>query len=115
MMGSHLNEHVVKTFEVLFRLLRPNGIYVVEDTQTAYWPTWGGGRDNPRNSMAFFKNLVDGLNYVEYPVEEYRPNYFDEHIVEIAFFHNLIFIRKGKNDEKPNDPNLIQREITSSV
>ena len=65
--------------------------------------------------MAFFKNLVDGLNYVEYPVEEYRPNYFDEHIVEIAFFHNLIFIRKGKNDEKPNDPNQIQREITSSV
>jgi hypothetical protein len=113
--GSHLNEHVVKTFEVLFRLLRPNGIYVVEDTQTAYWPTWGGGRDNPRNSMAFFKNLVDGLNYVEYPVEEYKPNYFDEHIVEIAFFHNLIFIRKGNNDEKPNDPNLIQREITSSV
>jgi hypothetical protein len=39
--GSHLNEHVIKTFHVLFPLLRHNGIYVVEDLQTAYWPTWG--------------------------------------------------------------------------
>ncbi len=113
--GSHLNEHVIKTFRVLFPLLRPNGIYVIEDTQTAYWPTCGGGRTNPQNSMEFFKDLADGLNYVEYPVEEYKPDYFDQHIVEIAFFHNLIFIRKGSNDEKPNVPELIQRELAAAA
>ena len=67
--GSHLNEHVIKTFGVLFPLLRPNGIYAIEDTQTSYWPTWGGGIDNPRSLMTFFKGLADGLNHVEYPIK----------------------------------------------
>jgi hypothetical protein len=31
--------------------------------------------------------------------------------VEIAFLHNLIFIRKGNNNEKANAPELIQREL----
>lgn len=112
--GSHVNEDVVTTFNILFPLLRQEGIYVVEDTQTAYWPGWGGGLDNPRTSMAFLKNLVDGLNHVEYPLANYQPSYFDRHIVEVAFFHNLVFIRKGMNDEKPNMPELIHRELTAN-
>jgi len=38
--GSHLNEHVLKTFHYLFPRLSDNGIYVVEDTQSSYWPSW---------------------------------------------------------------------------
>lgn len=112
--GSHLNEHVISTFQILFPLLRPNGIYSVEDTQTSYWPGWGGGIKNPCSAMNFFKTLSDGLNHVEYPIEQYAPNYFDQNIVEIAFFHNLIIIRKGTNDEKPNAPDLLDREIRVS-
>ena len=84
--GSHLNEHVIETFRLLFPLMRANGIYAIEDTQTAYWPTWGGGIDNPHSSTAFFKSLTDGLNHVEYPREGSTPTYFDKNIVEIAFF-----------------------------
>jgi len=112
--GSHLNEHVIKTFEILFPLMRLNGIYAVEDTQTAYWPTWGGGIGNPRTSMAFFKGLTDGLNHVEYPLEDYQPSYFDRNIVEIAFFHNLVLVRKGSNDETTNAPELIQRQLDAA-
>jgi hypothetical protein len=111
--GSHLNEHVIKTFRVLFPLLRPNGIYAVEDTQTAYWPTWGGGIGAPESSVAFFKGLTDGLNHVEYPIANYQADYFDRNIVEISFFHGLIFVRKGNNDEKANMPELIQRELAA--
>ena len=112
--GSHLNDNVIKTFNILFPLLRPEGIYVVEDTQTAYWPGWGGGMDNPRNSMEFLKRLADGLNHVEYPLSNYQPTYFDRHIVEVAFFHNLVIIRKGMNDERPNLPSLIEQELATS-
>jgi hypothetical protein len=111
--GSHLNDDVIKTFKTLFPQLRQDGIYIVEDTQTAYWPSWGGGLDSPRTSMAFFKNLLDGLNHVEYPLTDYQPTYFDRHIVEVAFFHNLVVIRKGINDELPNMPELVQREFTA--
>jgi len=106
--GSHLNQHVVATFGILFPLLRANGLYAIEDTQTSYWPTWGGGIDNPHSSTAFFKRLTDGLNHVEYPLPAYSPSYFDQNIVEIAFFHNLIIVRKGANDEMANAPELIR-------
>lgn len=111
--GSHWNEHVIKTFQILFPVLRQDGIYVVEDTQTAYWPTCGGGVGSPSNSMSFFKKLVDGLNHVEYPIEGYEPDYYDRNIVEIAFLHNLIFIRKGNNDEKTK-ARQIERELAAA-
>jgi len=109
--GSHINQHVITTFEVLFPLLRPNGIYAIEDTQTACWPTWGGGVHNPASSVAYFKRLVDGLNYSEYPISDYTPTYFDRNVVEISFFHNLIIIRKGRNEERSNCPELIEKEL----
>ena len=111
--GSHINEHVMKTFQVLFPLLRDNGIYAIEDTQTSYWPSYGGGLERTDTQMAFFKNLTDGLNYVEYPIEEYVPSYFDRNIVEIAFFHNLVIIRKGSNTEPASSPDLVRDEIES--
>ena len=36
--GSHLMKHVNASFDVLYPLMSPNGIYLVEDMSTAYWP-----------------------------------------------------------------------------
>ena len=102
---------MIQTFEVLFPLLRDGGIYVVEDVQTSYWPSFGGGLNRPGASIEFFKSLVDGLNHIEYPIPGYKPTYYDENIVELSFFHNLVFIRKGRNDEKSNCMDIIQNEI----
>ncbi|WP_242117940.1 class I SAM-dependent methyltransferase [Aestuariivivens sediminicola] len=103
--GSHLNDHVIETFNILFRKLKKGGIYVVEDTQTSYWPDKGGDSanfNNPNTLMHFFKSLADGLNYKEFMIAGYDPSYFDKHIVSIHFYHNLIFIYKGENDEPSN-------------
>jgi len=107
--GSHWSEHVIASFKILFPLLAPNGIYVVEDLQTSYWPSttidrWGGSSDlnAPHTSMNFLKSLVDCLNYEEFPVDGYTPSYFDKHIVAMNFYHNLAFIQKGNNDEGSN-------------
>lgn len=107
--GSHQNEHVVKTFHVLFPLLRPDGIYAIEDTQTSYWPSFGGGLDQPGTLLNFFKGLTDDLNYMEYSADPASDD-FARHIVEVAFFHNLVIIRKGTNDEKSNLPHQVERE-----
>jgi len=103
--GSHRNEHVLRTFEILFPLLGANGIYVVEDLQTSYWPDMGGSSDDlnaPHTSMAFFKSLADGLNHAEFIRPGYVPSYYDRHIVSMHFYHNLAFIYKGQNDEGSN-------------
>jgi demethylmacrocin O-methyltransferase len=36
--GSHINEHIITTFKHLFPRLKEGGYYVIEDTQTSYWP-----------------------------------------------------------------------------
>jgi len=101
--GSHINEHVIETFTILFPYLKENGIYVIEDTQTSYWESSGGSMDNSAPTlMNFFKNLADGINYAEFPIPGYQPNYTDLNITSIHFYHNLIFIFKGENSEKSN-------------
>ena len=103
--GSHISEHVITSFKTLFPLLEKGGLYVIEDTQTSYWPDWKGDahdRNTPRTSMGFLKALVDGLNYEEFPDKTYEPTYFDRHITSIHFYHNLVFIYKGDNAEGSN-------------
>ena len=103
--GSHMNNHVVTTFKYLFPKLKNGGIYVIEDTQTSYWPHYNGDSkdlNNPNTMMNFFKNIPDNLNHKEFDIANYKANYFDENIVAIHFYHNLIFIYKGKNNEASN-------------
>lgn len=100
--GSHINDHVVRSFQTLFPLLNPGGIYVVEDTQTSYWPEWGGDSDNLRTAntiMNSLKDLTDGLNHKEFVTPGYIPTFYDLNIVSLHFYHNLVFIYKGSNDE----------------
>ena len=100
--GSHLNQHVRRTFQILFPFLAENGIYAVEDTQTSYWPEYGGDSDNlttASTSMCLLKNLVDGVNHAEFLKPNFVPSYSDQHITAMHFYHNLVFIQKGLNDE----------------
>ena len=102
--GSHVSAHVRATFEVLFPLLPDDGIYAIEDTQTSYWPAWGGAVDPDADgtSMHLVKKLVDGLNYEEFLVEGYEPTYTDRNIAAIHAWHNLVVIEKGRNEEGSN-------------
>ena len=103
--GSHLNSHVIRTFNYLFNYLKTGGIYVVEDTQTSYWKSMGGDYQNPSNldtTMNYFKSLADGLNHREYIHPGYEPSYLDLNISSIHFYHNLIFIYKGDNSHQSN-------------
>lgn len=103
--GSHINEHVITTFNILFHKLKDGGIYVIEDTQTSYWEDFGGDSNdlnNPNTMMNYFKSITDSLNHQEFIIKNYEQTYFDKKIISIHFYHNLIFIYKGNNDEKSN-------------
>lgn len=61
--GSHMNEHVIFSFEHLFNSVKSGGLYVVEDVHTSYWPWYNGGLNDPRSMMEYFKKLSDDINY----------------------------------------------------
>lgn len=111
--GSHINEHVIETFELLFPKLKDGGIYIIEDVQTSYWEDYGGDSNdlkNPKTMMNYFKNLTDSLNNQEFVIPGYIQSYYDEKIISMHFYHNMIFIYKGNNDEKSNIVVNNQRE-----
>jgi hypothetical protein len=97
--GSHMNDHILITFQHLFPRLADGGFYVIEDIQTSYWKEYGGnetGRSDLSTAVGYFESLIDGLNWEEFR-GSYDPSYLDLNIKSIAFFHNMIFIRKGSD------------------
>jgi hypothetical protein len=61
--GSHIGSHIVTSFDVLFSALKPGGFYVIEDLETAYLPSFGGGPPGtPGTAAALTKSLLDELN-----------------------------------------------------
>jgi demethylmacrocin O-methyltransferase len=103
--GSHINRDVIKSFEILFPLMRSPGTYVVEDTQTSYWPGFGGSSLNLSGTemvMGYFTELVHSLNYQEILQNSQRRPSYDGEISAMHFYHNLVFICKGNNAEGSN-------------
>jgi hypothetical protein len=104
--GSHVNEHVIRSFLTLFPLLVADGIYAIEDTQTAYWPPYGGAMpDDPaaKTTMYMVKSLADAINYREVPRGPgWAPDPLGSQIVALHCYHNLVFVQKGANDEPSN-------------
>lgn len=100
--GSHRCDHVIASFQHLFPRLAPGGIYVVEDTQTSYWESFGGSASRLSDvdtSMGYFKSLLDGLNHSEFHPDDFAATGFERQIAGISFFHNLVFVQKAVNDE----------------
>ncbi|MCC7080731.1 MAG: class I SAM-dependent methyltransferase [Burkholderiales bacterium] len=62
--GSHVMEHMISSFELLYSRLHPHGVYVVEDTHTCYWPEYQGGLRQPGSFMEFTKDKLDEINAV---------------------------------------------------
>ena len=100
--GSHLKKDVIKSFNLLFPHLNNNGLYIVEDMQTAYNHFFGGNPFDLKYSnshMNFFKHLTDRLNYQEIANPFYISNKYDAKITNVSFYHNLVFVRKGVNNK----------------
>ncbi|MEJ7833501.1 MAG: hypothetical protein WKF79_15825 [Nocardioides sp.] len=102
--GSHIPADIITTFHLLFPLLPEGAIYVIEDTQTSYWPEWEGqvDLDATDTTMWLVKKLVDGLNYEEFVDDDYEPTYSDRNVVGLHCYHNLVLIEKGRNEEGSN-------------
>lgn len=99
--GSHISSHIISTFEILWKYLNDQGIYVVEDTQTSYWSKLGGyDKQDPKRATGYFQKLTDGLNYTEFLEKDYTPNEIEKHLSYIHFYHNIIFIGKSIKEKK---------------
>jgi hypothetical protein len=110
--GSHINSHVIFSFQKLFPFLKSQGIYIVEDVCTSYWNEYGGKLRMEGTMIEYFKNIIDEVNYFG-EWQEHHPNiharseetldyqfklkgydYMGTKIESINFFNSFIIINK---------------------
>ena len=95
--GSHVQSHIIASFEALFPLMPTGGIYVIEDTQTSYWPKFEGSTEEMESipsAMNYFIKRVHGINRSEWLDVGKLVDTPDQGIGSRAFYHNLIFVVK---------------------
>lgn len=95
--GSHDNAHIITSFMELWPKLADGGIYIIEDTETSYWPDYGGSPNllRPYTTVNFFKDFIHGQMHgciPDYPVTDFN------HTIEgISFYKGCIILKKGGN------------------
>jgi len=83
--GSHRNEHIVESFQLLFPTLVPGGIYVAEDVQTSFHPRFGGSLEmTAPNAVGYFGEIAQDLTA-------------RDDIAAMERFHNMIAMHKTKD------------------
>ena len=106
--GSHRVDDQKNTFLFLFETgLSDNGIYVIEDLGTSYWPDYGGGYLRNSTTIEFIKDFIDDINYrfhrdrtsyMDIPdKKDISISYLENHIVGMHIHRGICFIEKGDN------------------
>lgn len=112
--GSHVQSHILKTFDLLYPILNENGgVYVIEDCHTAYWPRFEGGINSHMNVVEIFSKRVHDVNskwYNEPKTPQLRT------LDSIHFYDSMIILEKRKNtynrymvDTSSNGPIIMEK------
>jgi methyltransferase family protein len=93
--ASHKGRDQITSFELLYPLIDPDGIYICEDTRSAYWSQYGGGYRKPGTFIEYAKKLVDRLHawYIENE-EIARDESFAMMTLDILFYDSMVVIEK---------------------
>jgi hypothetical protein len=92
--GSHWPEHQIASFETLFPILSPGGIYAVEDIETSLWESRNGGFNVPGSFIEYTKERLDDLAMSQSQGEYERKVKFP--ISSMTLGANVFFFEKER-------------------
>ncbi|AJD82083.1 methyltransferase [Mycobacterium phage Cosmo] len=106
--ASHISSKTIASFDAWWPLVKPGGLYVVEDTHCSYDVDYYGmasaaeperdcylsglGASRPKTTMAFLKRLADDVNWNIHGYDRFQPLYTD--IAFVHFYPGICFIGK---------------------
>ena len=94
--GSHKMHHIRKSLDALFPKLSDDGLYMIEDLQTAYWLKFGGGRFARRNFFNHVRALIDDMHHWYHAGKRRAPGIGDQ--IGAMHIHNaIVVLEKGAN------------------
>lgn len=92
--GSHIQSDINTTFEFLYPLMGKNSIYMIEDLHTSYYPTYGGGLENPNTFINKSKNYIDQLN-INHTSGQLKRNELLKNTFSISYYDSITVFEKG--------------------
>ena len=97
--GSHVQAHISTSFLHLYGGLSKNGVYLVEDLHTAYWPEFGGGLRKPETFIEVAKGLIDELN-ADHGRDALKSTTFTRTTHAMCFYDSAIAFERGTYTKK---------------
>ena len=113
--GSHHVNHVKKTFQYLYPRIASEGIYFIEDTHAAYWPSHGGSLDHPDSINNVSKQMIDKIN-ADHTKGQVGVDYYTRNTKCMTVYDSIVVFEKGNVGEKrpldsgvqaPKDDNIL--------
>lgn len=92
--GSHMMSHISSTFELLYKTLPPDGVYLIEDLCCSYWSEFEGGLRKETTFVEIAKRLVDELNK-EHWRESALQNPWLPETHSISFHDSIVVFKRG--------------------
>jgi hypothetical protein len=103
--GSHDPMHMMASFLYLYSLMAPDGIYIIEDTQTCFVPAQGGNA----SASGTIYTLAHLVALQMHRAEGYEPGPGEldlsplaDHTVSVSFLRNVVCFKRGDNKYPSN-------------
>jgi hypothetical protein len=97
--GSHIMNHLIKTFDFLYYKMKDDGTYLVEDLHTCYWNDFGGGLRRSDTFIEFSKNKIDEL-IASYTNGLQEVTEFTKNTQSINIYDSIIVFEKRPQNKK---------------
>ena len=99
--GHMMNQHIV-SFEELWPIVNPGGVYLCEDTITSYFKSCVSEYKKD-TFIEYTKNLIDSIHAGESEFEESVINNYTKEVKSISYYHSMVFIEKMEAKDAPYD------------
>ena len=99
--GGHHPDQQIATFEVLYKRVKNDGVFLIEDLHTSYWGSYSGGRGRRGTFMERAKALTDQLNAYHSTKSGFAPNRFTRTTDSIHFYDSIVVFEKGERPSRP--------------
>ena len=95
--GGHTMGQQIATFEELYPHVSEDGVFLVEDVHTSYWPKYGGGYKRSGTFIEYAKNLIDQQHaWHSRDSESFKVDYYTRSIRGMHIYDSIIVFDKGQ-------------------
>jgi cephalosporin hydroxylase len=99
--GGHHPKQQIKSFETFYPLVQANGIFLVEDLHSNYWPQYDGELGKPGTFIEYAKNFIDQLHAWHSVQENFQADEITRTTTGIHFYDSVLVIEKHPSPARP--------------